>query len=157
MIYGFLAAAVLTVFIGLSTIAGLQSLTVVPPHSALLQQAEGSQFVVYRNAVLTYMTANPTYTGSVPASSLVLPAGFPPLPGQGNQVVVLPSGKGRMIYAYATLPAAAASQAASATDGDISYGVVSGTSWASPIAGAMGALGVSVPDGNVVSVFQIGN
>ncbi|MDR3535216.1 MAG: type IV pilus biogenesis protein PilM [Acetobacteraceae bacterium] len=154
--YVLLPVVVLAALMGLYSMARVPAAHVVQPRAELMMQAQAALFVSYRNAVVAYVTANPAFVGAVPVSALVRPATVAALPGQGNQVVATPSGQGRVIYVWAALPAGTASQAARATSGDLSYGVVSGNAWVSPVAGAMGALGVAVPAGDVVSICQIG-
>jgi PilM len=151
-----LPVVVLAVLIGSFRVAFLLAQQAVPPRAELQENVLGSLFVAYRNAIVAWVTVNPTFLGAVPSSSLVLPPGFAALSGQGNEVVATPSGAGRIIYTWAALPAGAASQAAQATNEDLSFGTVSGNAWTSPIAGGMGTLGVPVPTGDVVSICQIG-
>ncbi|CDQ12054.1 conserved hypothetical protein [Acidithiobacillus ferrivorans] len=106
-----------------------------------------------------YASANPAFTGSVPASSLALPGGMPLLQGADNQITATASGQGRIITCWATLPASAVFQTIKNMNGDASMGLVSGTQWSSPVYGPMGNLpsGVQVPNGDAVSIVQIGN
>jgi hypothetical protein len=127
----------------------------IPPRSELIIPNQVPQFVLYRNAVVAFVSANPSFVGTVPQTSLNLAPGFAALASEGNQVVPTPSGAGRIIYAWAAIPGAAG-EALTDTGGDLSYGTVSGSSWISPIGGLMGMLDVAIPNGDVVSVSQIG-
>ena len=150
----------LTVF--MVSVQGLvrnQADAVLPPATQVSAAAMGQDFVAYRNAVGAYASANPAFTGSVPASSLVLPGGMPLPQGVGNQVTATASGQGRIVTSWAALPSSALFQTVKGMNGDATLGLTNGTQWSSPVYGPMGNLpsGVQVPNGDAVSIMQIGN
>jgi hypothetical protein len=72
--------------------------------------------------------------------------------------VATPSGNGRIIYSWAQDYPGMDYAAVQLTGGDASIGQVSGTQWISPTYGVQ-ALTVPgfVPDGDILSVVQIGS
>lgn len=159
MIFWILPALLAAFMVSVQDMARHQSVAVLPPATQISAAATGQYFVAFRNAVNAYVTANPTFTGSVPYSSLALPGGMPMLQEAGNQVTATASGNGRIIVCRAALPAFALFQTVKNMDGDETLGLVNGTQWSSPVYGPMGELpsGIQVPDGDAVSVEQIGN
>ena len=166
MIFWLMPMIVVVFWAGMNTLAEYQSVQNVSPAAQTAAQSQAATFVGYRNAVGSYVAANPAFTGSVPTSSLAfwLAPGQPLPNGSGNQVVATPSGNGRIIYSWAQAsPLQGASPgmtyaAAQLTGGDASIGQVSGTQWISPIYGVQ-ALTVPafVPDDDVLSVVQTGS
>ncbi len=166
MIFWLMPMVVVVFWAGMNSLAEYQSAQNAQPTTQTTAQSQAASFVGYRNAVGNYVAANPSFTGSVPASSLASwLAPWQSLPnGVGNQVTATPSGNGRIIYSWAQAsPLLGASPgmtyaAAQLTGGDASIGQVSGTQWISPIYGVQ-ALTVPafVPDGDILSVVQIGS
>ncbi|QQD72000.1 exported protein of unknown function [Acidithiobacillus ferrivorans] len=159
MIFWILPMLLAVFMVSAQGLARNQADAVLPPVAQVSAAAVGQDFVAYRNAVGVYASANPAFTGSVPASSLALPGGMPLLQGADNQITATASGQGRIITCWATLPASAVFQTIKNMNGDASMGLVSGTQWSSPVYGPMGNLpsGVQVPNGDAVSIVQIGN
>lgn len=159
MIFWILPMLLAVFMVCAGTLVHNQADAVLPPAAQSSAAALGQRFVAYRNAVGAYVSTNPTFTGNVPSGSLALPGGMPLPPGAGNQVTATVLGQGRIIMCWAALPPSALFQAAKGMNGDASLGVASGNQWTSPVYGAMGNLpaGVRVPDGDAVSVMQIGN
>lgn len=129
------------------------------PSSEFEAEKIGTAFLQYRNAVATFQRQNPTFTGSVPAQSLIalgfhFPEDFLHLAGNAISAT---GASGRIVTSYAKLSGGAASIAQHASQGDASLGVASGPNWTSYHAGAVTPLLATVPDGAVVSVIQIGN
>lgn len=159
MIFWILPMLLSVFLVGAGMLVHGQADAVLPPAAQTSAIAMGQSFVAYRNAVVAYVTQNPTFTGSVPAGSLALPGGMPLPPGAGNQVTATPSGAGRIITSWAALPPSAAIYyTVKGMDGDETLGLAPiGTQWESPVYGNMGSLPVQVPNGDAVSVVQIGN
>lgn len=159
MIFWILPMLLSVFLVGAGMLVHGQAIAVLPPAAQTSAAAMGQGFVAYRNAVGSYVTQNPSFTGSVPAGSLALPGGMPLPPGAGNQVTTTPSGLGRIVTSWAALPPSAVYQTAKGMNGDASLGRAGGTQWVSPVYGNMGSLpsGVQVPNGDAVSIVQIGN
>jgi hypothetical protein len=154
-----LPSIVLSFFLGLIAIERNYAQDRLPPTIALQAAQSGQTFVAYRNAVAVYQKNNPTFTGTVSNAALA---------AQGNQFpsVFLVSASnaitatgvaGRVITCYAALSTGAISAALAATETDASLGMASGLNWISSAFGTSTLLATSVPNGNVVSVIQIGN
>ena len=166
MIFWLMPIIVAVFWAGMNSLAQYQSAQNAPPTTQTAAQSQAASFVGYRNAVGSYVAANPAFTGSVPTSSLApwLAPGQSLPNGAGNQVAATPSGNGRIIYSWAqTFPLQGANPgvtnaAAQLTGGDASIGLVAGTQWISPIYGVQ-ALTVPafVPDGDILSVVQTGS
>jgi len=119
----------------------------------------GQIFLQYRDDLARYQKANPTFLGVVPSSSLAnqYPAAF--LAIAGNEITASSSGSGRVITAYAQLERSAIVQALAITQNDASLGFAAGGTWRSAANGVNQIdvpLATGVPDGNAVSVVQIG-
>lgn len=122
----------------------------------------GMEFVAYRAAVGAYLQKNPAYVGAVSTSSLAgmgyqFSIAF--LAGAGNYISQVGAGTGRIVTCHASLPAGALAAALRTTAYDASFGIASGGNWVSYAPGVNTVpqpLAISVPDGDVVSVFQIG-
>jgi hypothetical protein len=116
----------------------------------------GQVFVAYRNAVMAYQEQNPGFIGSAPAGSLS--GQFSPefLLAAGNAITATGT-NGRIVTCYAALPAGALGAVLEITDRDASFGIVSNGTWTrSSLGAAAMPLPVSVPDGDVISVYQVG-
>lgn len=120
-----------------------------------------TEFLNYRSAVMAYMTANPGFTGSIPATSLRAVSGqqfsttF--LAQTGNAETS--SGSGVEVTVYSALPTGTLQNVVNQSGGDASIGVSAGSTWTTSAAGMSSAaqpLAVSVPAGDVVSVFVMG-
>ncbi len=136
------------------------NLRLVTPSAAQQQTSiEGSSFIAYRNAVLTFVQSNPTFVGAVPTTSLPVQPSASILVDVGNYVSAA-GGKSREITAYARLSSGALYSAMASAGGDASLGTSTGTGWVSAAPDANKAempLNVSVPAGYAVSVMQIGS
>ncbi len=130
--------------------------------SASQQQtrAEVQFFLNYRSAVMAYLQANPSATGTIPESNLAPYAGqfysstFLALAGNN----VTPSGAGRLVTVYAALPPGVLNLILKQTGDDASIGLSSGTTWTSQANGVVNAaqpLPIPVPANNIVSVFAM--
>lgn len=119
----------------------------------------GETFIAYRDAVMTFMQNNPAYTGSVTAAQLLaqgnsFSASFLAL--AGNSITATGVG-GRVLTAYATLPAGSLAAAGTSSTFDASFGQAAGSNWLSIAPGATSQpLASAVPNGSIVSVIQIG-
>jgi hypothetical protein len=158
--FALLPVVVLSFFIGIIAIERNHAQAILPP--AIVSEAiqNGQTFLAYRNAVAVYQRNNPTFTGTVSSAALA---------AQGNQfsAMFLASASnaitstgvaGRVVTCYAALTPGALRAASDATENDASLGMASGTSWTSAGLGAtVTPLSTPVPNGDVVSVVQIGS
>ena len=116
-------------------------------------------FLAYRAAVAVYLQNNPTFTGTVTSVMLTaqgaqFPASF--IASAGNAITAT-ANNGRVITCYAALPTGTISAALSLSENDASLGIANGTNWSSTVLnGALVPLATAVPNGNIVSVVQIG-
>jgi len=149
---------VLSVFIGLVAIHAHHTQAITPSVQAERSELDGRSFLAYRDAVLSFMQRNPSFTGVVTANALEGQFSAVFLNGVGNYITATSSGNGRIITCYATLSPGALYAARIASDNDASLGMSLGTHWVS-IVSAVGhsePLAVAIPHGKVVSVIQIG-
>lgn len=120
----------------------------------------GQMFIAYRNAVAVYQQNNPSFIGAAPITTSPtgqFSADFLAL--AGNNITVTASGTGRVITTYAALPPGSITHALALTQNDASLGIASGTNWTSAAQGVNTTpvpLATAVPNGDVVSVVQIG-
>jgi hypothetical protein len=159
MVYALYPLLVVTLW--LSILAQEQQNTRLVQPSALVQQAnvDADTFLSYRDAVSAYMQSNPQFLGAIPAADL--PASFTPafLATAGNAVSVSPSGNGRIITCYAAVSGGAIAAAVAHTEGDVSIGESTGSSWVSAAPGALAVpepLPLAITAGDIVSVIQTG-
>ena len=155
-----LPLAVLSFFLGIITVERTRSQDILPAAIVIQATVSGQMFVAYRNAVAVYMQNNPTFTGTVSNAALaaqgnLFSAAF--LASTSN-VITSTGVAGRVITCYAALTTGALAAASDATENDASLGMASGATWTSIATGASAVpLASSVPNGNVVSVVQIGS
>ncbi|WP_408199556.1 type IV pilus biogenesis protein PilM [Paraburkholderia sediminicola] len=136
---------------------------VQPAAQTVSVQAAAAQFLSYRSAAMAYMTANPTFTGTIQSSQLTAysPQYSPVFISNyaaSNAVTV--SGTGRMITVYAALPTGSVQQVLVQSGNDASIGLSAGTTWTTDANGVTTSpqpLNVAVPAGDVVSVVKTGN
>jgi hypothetical protein len=129
--------------------------------SAKVSQASTSaqSFLAYRAAVGIYLQNNPAFTGTVTSAMLSaqgvqFPAGF--IASAGNAITAT-ANNGRVITCFAALPTGAITVALTLSENDASLGIANGTNWSSSaLNGALVPLATAVPNGNIVSVVQIG-
>ena len=147
------------IFAGLSALGNDYANAVLPSEISMNAERAGEYFLEYRKAVEAYQRSNPSYTGSVPAATLSA-QGFQLAPDflatAGNGITATAAG-GRVVTAYASLPAGAVNDVVKAADYDASIGLASGSSWTSYTGGGTAPLSIAVPNGAVVSVIQLGN
>jgi len=112
--------------------------------------ADGPRFMAYRTAVQSYLVANPTFSGAVPASSLSLPPGTPAT-GLSNYI------QARQAVVYASLGSSAFECAADQRWGaTVALGFAQGGRWVSPDHGDLGfSVPAYVPEGALMSVFSV--
>lgn len=146
-------------FLGMNALSANQSRQLGTPTTQVIAQVSAQAFASYRNAVGSYMIANPAFTGIVPPASLVpYLAPNQPIPvGAANQINLTASGSGRIAYAWIALPPGAAFSMIESLGGDASIGVVSGTQWVSPVYGVEGVPPTFVPNGSALSMVQVGS
>ena len=107
------------VLAGIFAIIALLSFT--PPTGTTTGRAATAyalNFEAYREAVIAYVEANPTYTGTVPTASLTMPPGWSALAAWNNQVAT-----GGTVYVWGALPQGSAADVATAGLGTVSIGV----------------------------------
>lgn len=163
--FALLPLVVLSFLLGIVAIERNRAQDILPP--AIVTQADqsGRTFVAYRNAVAVYQQNNPAFTGAVSNAALSAQGSqfsstF--LASAGNAITAIGGGAGRVVTAYAALPGGSITAALDATQNDASLGMASGTTWTS-FAQSAGVnntpvpLTTPVPNGNVVSVVQIGS
>lgn len=157
----YLPLLVLSFFIGIGAIERNHVQDVLPQAMVTQAALSGQMFVAYRNAVTVYQHNNSAFTGTVSNAALS---------AQGSQFsssflasasnAITAGVSGRVITCYAALPPGAVTAALDATQNDASIGMASGTSWISFAQGVNYTpvpLATSVPNGDVVSVIQIGS
>lgn len=161
MIYELLPLIVGIFWLGMSQLAQYQAEQNLPSSSiTTVAQDAASEFIDYRNAVASYLAQNPGFAGSVPASGIApfYPPGMVLPSAAGNMITATASGNGSIIYAWSqSLPVEAAA-AVQMLGGDASIGMVSGSQWISPIYGVQNwPVPAFVPDGDILSIIQIGS
>jgi len=134
---------------------------VVPAEQAVSTGVAATEFLNYRSAVMAYMTAHPGFTCSIPSSTLTtltaLQFSSAFLTSTGNQVTV--AGSGVEVTVYSALPTGSLQALLMQSGNDASIGLSSGSTWTTSASGVVTAaqpLAVSVPSGDVVSVFELG-
>ena len=158
--FALLPIAVFAFFLGIVVAERNHSQDILPPSIVTQADESGQMFVAYRNAVAIYQQNNPTYVGVAPITATPtgqFSAAF--LSTAGNAITVTASGTGRVITSYAALPAGAITVALAITQNDASLGMATGTTWTSYAQGVNTTpvpLATAVPNGDVVSVVQIG-
>lgn len=155
-----LPLTVLSFFLGIAAIERNHVQGILPPTIVLQATQNGQMFVAYRNAVEVYLRNNPTFTGTVSSAALAaqgttFTAAFL---ASTNNVITATGVSGRVITCYTALTAGTLVAARAATENDASFGMSSGTTWTSSEFGSTAIpLPTPVPNGNVVSLIQIGN
>jgi hypothetical protein len=130
-----------------------------PDYQIVRAQTSGVAFLRYRDSVYRYLEAHPGYSGSVPAGSLDEQFSAEFLSKVGNLITPTASGGGTVITCYAAIPANALADALARSENDASFGISNGSTWTSMASGVSqtpAPLSVAIPNGNVVSVVQIG-
>lgn len=155
-----LPVIVLSFFVGIVAIERNHAQAILPPSIVSQAIQNGQTFLSYRNAVAVYQRNNPAFTGTV--SNAALAAQGNPFSAvflaSASNVITATGVAGRVITCYAALTQGALSAARDATENDASLGMASGTSWTSVGFGTtVTPLATPVPNGNVVSVVQIGS
>lgn len=153
-----LPVIVLSFFLSVITVERNRAQDSLPPANALQAVQSGQTFVAYRNAVAVYQMNNPTFTGTVSNAALAAQGSqfSSVFLASANNAITATGVAGRVITCYAALPAGSLSAALAATESDASLGIASGTTWTSAAFGSSTPLATTVPNGNVVSVVQIG-
>ena len=136
---------------------------VQPSKQTVSIQAAAAQCLSYRSAVMAFMTANPTFTGTIQSAQLTA---YSPqfstvfLSNYAATNAVTVSGTGRMITVYAALPTGSLQQVLVQSGNDASIGLSAGSTWTTDANGVTMSpqpLNVTVPVGDVVSVVKTGN
>lgn len=156
----FLPIAALSFFIALIAVEQSHSTSIYPVQKTVQAELAGETFVAYRNAVMIYQQLNPSFTGTVSNSALAAQGStfsteF--LSAAGNAITNSGT-NGKVITAFATLPYGSLKKALDKTENDWSFGISSDGNWTSAAPNATPVpLAITVPNGSVVSVVQIGN
>jgi hypothetical protein len=132
---------------------------ITPPTYALQMNSDATTFLAYRNAVTSYMQVNPSFTGTVPATSLSGQFSAAFLVTAGNYISATGS-SGRVITSWAKVSNGTVQQAVTQAGVDASIGTSSGSTWVTAAPGMVTspvALTTPVPAGDIVSVIQIGS
>lgn len=162
MMWAILSVVIVMSFIGIGAID--RGLAPNPPAAAPQPAAlaTGQDFMIYRNAVLAYAEANVGVgaggNANVLPQFLTLPPGvtLSNLPtGIGNLITPGPNGS-RVVYTWSPAPNGAVAATVMQFGGDLSIGRAEGTVWETPGAGTMGTLPGGIPDGDMISVVQLG-
>jgi hypothetical protein len=142
---GYIYAALLlaSIWAGILAVERNNAALVTPSPQLLQNNNDAGLFVAYRNAVAVYMAAHPTFTGSVPAASLVGQFSQSFLAEAGNNVTATGTAA-RIITCYANV-----------SQGTLREVLVM-TSAAPNAVQTPTALNVPVQSGDIVSVIQIG-
>ena len=141
----------------------LQQANMRAMQGSILQQkiaADAQFFLNYRQAVMAYVQANPSTTGSIPSNSL---APYTPQPFSiafltlvGNNVTS--TGSGPEVTVFGAMPSGVLNVIINKSGNDASIGLSSGTTWTSQANGVVATpqpLPIAVPSGDVVSVITM--
>lgn len=156
--WGLIIIVFMMMAFGVASVAHQQSNVTNGVSSNTVAMANSQLFMNYRNAVIAYITANPTFASgaakAVPVAALSLPNGTVVPAGAGNYVVY--SGGTNTIYVWCAAQAGAAGQLVNQLGGDASIGTALSGNFVSPLYGSLAALPGVVPVNDLVSVVQIG-
>ncbi|MBB5547433.1 type IV pilus biogenesis protein PilM [Paraburkholderia fungorum] len=148
------------------TLARHQASSSVPNVQVVNIASAAAQFLNYRSAVMAFMGANPTYTGTLSTSQLApynhgFSASFTSQYAAGNAISAISNGY--EVTVYAALPVGTLETLLEQTGDDVSFGVSAGSTWTSK---ALEAGVVPTPQplntslasaGDIVSVFESRN
>jgi hypothetical protein len=148
------------------TYAQYEAKSVAPNAQVVSITSAVTQFLNYRSAVMSFMTANPSFTGTIATSQLSshgleVSSTFASQYAAGNAVTSV--GSGYQVTVYASLPAGSLQALLQQTGDDISIGLSAGSTWTSQ---ALGSSVASSPQplntslalaGDIVYVFESGN
>lgn len=164
MSFGLLPILLLVAFLGIGALFAEQAHVTSVSVAKTYASTAAASFLLYRNAVLAYLEANrgaPAASGSLASSAVVpfLPAGtnatnFPA--GAGNAIVV-GAGMIRTAYIFATAVPGELGALGPAFQGNASFGMVANGQWSSSSLGIAGAVPTGVPNGDIISVVQVGD
>lgn len=149
---------VVAIIAGVTAISEDHAQAVLPSEITLSVDRAAEYFVGYTKAVQAFQRNNPTFTGSIPDASLIgrgypLSAEFLVTAGNG---ITATGANGRIVTAYASLPAGSVTGVLKRTQNDASIGSVSGSSWTSYNDGISKPLAIPVTNGATVAVIQMG-
>lgn len=148
---------VLSSFLYLIALQAHNTQAITPSVQAERSELDGQIFLSYRDAVLSFMQSNPSFTGSIPSSYFIGHFSTKFLQNAAHHVSATSSGSGRIITCYATLSPGALHAARLVSNNDASLGLSSGSHWVSAADTTRAeSLAIAIPNGNVVSVVQIG-
>ena len=145
-------------FLGLNSTTAYYSRQIARPPISSAARVGAQNFITYRTAVENYISANPTFTGTISLQSLApfmngaLPIAMEPM----NNVISSAPGGGIMMSVYAqNLAPGAISSTIAITQHDASIGHKVGGQWTSYSSATGSTVNVSIPDSNLVSMIQI--
>jgi hypothetical protein len=148
------------------TYAQYQANSAIPNAQVVNVASAATQFLNYRSAVMSFMTANPSFIGNISATQLApynhgFSSTFTSQYAAGNAVTSI--GSGYEVTVYAALPSGSLQVLIQQTGDDISIGVSAGSTWTSKAVGS-GVVSAAQPlntslalAGDIVSVFESGN
>ena len=114
--------------------------------------ALAQNMIIYKSAVNNYLSANPTYNGTIPDSSLVFPSWYSKMANWTNN-----ASSGRYsIYLATPLGEVITGELADLSEGSMNAGVKqSGTLWVSGYGNTTVALQPAIPNGSPVYIGSV--
>jgi hypothetical protein len=158
--YAMLPVVIFAIMLALTSVISDQNKSASRNSAYMQSEGFGQTFIAYRDAVFAYHRSNPSFTGTVPTSALSLQGSqfSPTFLAMAGNAITAASTSGRVVTAYANLPAGAVASAKKASGNDAALGLASGTTWRSFAPNAADVtLPISVPNGSVVSITQTGS
>lgn len=161
MMFAILPVLFLAFIIGFTAIEADQVHANAGSTTANTAIAEAARFMIYRNAVLADLEANPSIpvaSGSIALASLTLPNGVvaTSLPAGIGNYVQLGANGARTVYVYQTAQPGIIAAFNKDFPGDVTLGIIINSEWITATAGATLAAPTFVPAGDILSVVQLG-
>jgi PilM len=143
-----------------STIGNEDSL-IVGPRTVQTGQTAAATFLLYRNAVLNFLEANPgvpAASGAIPISSLVVPSGVSAsaIPASASNFVLVGTEGERTVYIWQSPVAGIAEGLNTATAGDQSIGTDEAGTFVTLSGTNLDSVPIDIPSGDILSVVQLG-
>jgi len=127
-----------------------QTVSTAESLSTTKQAAIAENFVIYRYAALNFMELNPSFTGVIPDTSLVLPPNYVKLGSWTNLI----QGGFIVIYSANQVAVLSSNVLAKSSSVDTVLDYTANGRVVSPVFGDRGASFNFVPDGSLISVIQ---
>lgn len=136
-----------------------QTRALIAPLGRAQNEAEAQRFLVYRNAVISFVGNNRDFFGTVQFAQLGLPPAITTasLPTGASNEVISDGAGGSYVYVWGQGSDSELEQIGSLSGGDVSIGITSNGQWSTPSLGVMGPIPSGVSAGYVFSANQIGN